>query len=125
MATWALVMAGVPQRSVIGRLLFLIYLNDITHAVKHCQIKMFAGDTSLFTGIDDRVGAANKINSDLTAISHLAKTSVPTNVQSLLIRVSDNLSQGFRMDEYQPIYMDGRVLTKVTHPKHVGVTISR
>jgi len=61
-------MAGVPQYSVLGPLLFLIYLNDITHVVKHYQIGMFADDTSLFIEVDDRVGAAERLEQDLAAI---------------------------------------------------------
>jgi hypothetical protein len=123
MSSWALVMAGVPQGSVLGTLLFLIYLNDITHVVKHCQIRMFADDTSLFIEVDDRVEAANKVNEDLTAISLWAKswlvTFSPPKSESLII------SNKTRIEEHPPIYMDGRVLTEVTHHKHVGVTISR
>lgn len=123
MSTWALVMAGVPQGSVLGPLLFLIYLNDITHVVKHCQIRMFADDTSLFIEVDDRMEAANKVNEDLTAISLWAKTWLvtfsPPKSESLII------SNKTRIEGHPPIYMDGRVLTEVTHHKHVGVTISR
>ena len=46
-SNWDIVSAGVPQGSVLGPLLFLIYINDIVHNVK-CDIKLFADDTSLF-----------------------------------------------------------------------------
>ena len=47
-SNWATVSAGVPQGSVLGPLLFLIYINDIVDNV-HCDIKLFADDTSLFS----------------------------------------------------------------------------
>jgi len=53
-------MAGVPQGSVLVPLLFFIYLNDITHVVKHCQIIMFADDKSLFVEVDDQVRLQTK-----------------------------------------------------------------
>ena len=45
---WCEITAGVPQGSVLGPLLFLIYINHIVHTVSYCKIRMFADDTCLF-----------------------------------------------------------------------------
>jgi len=39
---------GVPQGSVLGPLLFLIYVNDIDNSIPGIPIKLLADDTNLF-----------------------------------------------------------------------------
>ena len=45
------VTSGIPQGSVLGPILFVIYINDLPQTVKS-QIKMFADDTKLYSRVD-------------------------------------------------------------------------
>ena len=47
---WKSSEAGVPQGSVIGPLLYLVYINDLPENILS-TIKLFADDYSLFTGV--------------------------------------------------------------------------
>ena len=68
---WRNVTAGVPQGSILGPLLFLIYINDLSGDLSS-KAKLFADDTSLFFVKHDITTSANELNNNLKKISDWA-----------------------------------------------------
>lgn len=73
MSSYKNIPAGVPQGSVLGPLLFLIYINDIVSGIQS-SIKLFADDTSIYLSIDDVQRRTNILNSDMLKINEWAKS---------------------------------------------------
>ena len=59
-SSWQNVKTGLPQGSILGPLLFLIYINDIVEDI-HSSIRLFADDTSLYIIVDNPLVAANSL----------------------------------------------------------------
>ena len=70
-SNWSSVLAGVPQGSILGPLLFLIYINDLPVGLQS-SVKHFADDTSLFSTVYDPNMSAYGLDKDLKKISDWA-----------------------------------------------------
>jgi len=62
----------VPQGSILGPLLFILYINEISSVVKNSKIKIFADDVSVYTNISS-VDDCLQLQGDL---SHIYKWAV-------------------------------------------------
>ena len=119
---WAPLQSGVPQGSVLGPLLFLIFVNDLEDGIKS-QIKFFADDTSLFSIVHDPLISASELNHDLAIINEWAKqwkmsfNPDPTKpAEEILFSVKR------KSPTHPPLFFNGIEVKRVPSHKHLGLT---
>ena len=70
-SSWKGITSGVPEGSILGPLLFLIYIKDLPDGLS-LNWKLFAEDTSLFSVIHDNTISSSELNGNLAKISEWA-----------------------------------------------------
>ena len=114
------VTSGVPQGSVLGPILFLIYINDMPLYTKHSQIRLFADDTIAYLTVTSEQDC-HLLQEDLRRLEswekewqmefHPAKCNI--------IRITRKHNKiAF------PYQLHGHTLTDVPSAKYLGVTIT-
>ena len=61
----AAINCGVPQGSVLGSFLFLLYMNDFNQAIKSCKVHHFTDDTNLLCLSNSIKKLNEQVNADL------------------------------------------------------------
>lgn len=111
------VLTGVPQGSVLGVLLFLLYINDISLVVKYCRLCMFADDALLFVSGKDLCECTEKINNDLQSISEwLIINKLKLNIKKTKYMCINGTGQSV-------IQINGENIERVDKFKYLGVVI--
>ena len=115
--------SGVPQGSVLGPLLFLIYINDLERDIKS-SIKFFADDTMLFSLVKDPVISADDLNHDLETIrqwAHQWKLEFNPDPTKKATEVLFSCKKS--IPNHPQLLFDGSVVAKINEQKHLGLIL--
>lgn len=113
------VTSGVPQGSILGPLLFLVYVNDLPTAVNN-NVVLFADDSKLCNEINCEDDAKN-LQSDLDTLSVWSKQWSLRYNSSKCEALSITRKKSPITYQYE---MDGVPLNQVTSQRDLGVTIT-
>ena len=120
---WCEIESGVPQGSVLGPLLFLVYVNDLEQGILS-SIKFFADDTSLYSIVHDPKITASNLNHDLNLIKQWAYqwkmcfNPDPTKPAEELLFSLKN-----KKPIHPPLYFNDTLVKRVNDHKHLGLIL--
>ncbi len=118
---YTLIESGVPQGSVLGPLLFLIYINDLEKGLKS-NVKFYADDTMLYSIVHDPSTSAADLNHDLELIRNWAyqwkmEFNPDPTKQATEVLFSCKRSKV----NHPPIYFNGNQVARIDEQKHLGL----
>ena len=115
------ILTGVPQGSILGPLLFIIYSNDIAQSSKHFNFIIYADDTTLCSTL--------KVNTDATQLNmELNNVSRWLNLNKLSLNVKKTKAMALHMPQKKIIHpniqINGSNIEFVDNFVFLGITIN-
>ena len=114
------IICGVPQESILGPLLFLLYINDLGKICSSTTLILFADDTNLLKSGSNLSDIQNELNTELSKISAWLKTNkLPLNIDKTQVMLDTNKK---RKDHDLNIMIDGTKLEEVKKQNSYGLS---
>ena len=122
LSEWGAVSIGVPQRSILGPLLFALYINDLPSVITHCYLDLYADDAELHCSHSDLCVVETCLQSDLDAVAAWLRSSR----LCLNVGKSNCMLIGSRQrvaNKSLHVSVGGNRLTQVNSVRYLGVLI--
>ena len=115
---------GVPQGSILGPLLFILYMNDICKTSKLLSFILFADDTTVYYSNKNNKTLCNTVNNELKEVVNwfkCNKLSLNASKTNLIFIGTPHLTKNIASDMH--IYLDGCQLKRVSNAKFLGLVL--
>ena len=119
---WAHVTQGVPQGSILGPLLFLLYVNDLPAVVAECTMSLYADDVTIYYANKYEGRDSEVLNADLQQVA----TWIEVNRLRMNITKTQLMILGGRLKSSGiNVSLNGTAIPKSDSVNYLGVTIDQ
>ena len=137
---WQGIEYGVPQGSILGPLLFMIYVNDLPHYIQNAHIHLYADDTAisvsgktpveLENGLNKQLAIANKwlrenqltLNTEKTKYMLFGTNVTLNKMKDVTVKSNDTAVQRVTKYKYLGFMLDERLDFK-EHAKYIRAKV--
>ena len=113
---------GVPQGSVLGPLLFLIYINDLHNAIIHSKTCHFADDTAILSANQSLKQLQKHVNTDLKQLCHWLKANkISLNAGKTELMIFRNSHKAINYN--LKIKINGKIIIPSNKIKYLGIIL--
>ena len=122
-----LIRCGVPQGSILGPLLFLLYINDLPECLNNTRPRLFADDTNLTASGNSIADVELAVNSDLDNLRNwLIANKLSLNVAKTEFMLIGSPQMIRNVSNFQPnIIIENKQIRQVNKTKTLGTTIDQ
>ena len=114
---------GVPQGSILGPMLFLIYVNDLSSYIEKCKYQLYADDTVIYCTSDDLNASTQYLQADLEKFTKWCKGNALTVNIKKSKYVCFGMKSQTRKIQNHTLLMDNIHLDKVSSYKYLGIQL--
>jgi hypothetical protein len=113
---------GVPQGTILGPILFLLYVNDLSNVVRNASINIYADDVAIYSSHSDLNILQNSMQNILNDVFDWYKDNkLILSIDKCSTMIIDNKRQNSRND--LGLSLNDRVISQVQSMKYLGLSV--